>query len=445
MKQMLFLTFLLLIFTKVAMAQTFPDALDAHQERMQINIESRFFEALESSSLSRELKEEIKEISKNFVLISKAKAEQLKTDYRSVFINFEKNDAAKNRLNYLETGLKWATEIVLKSLAEISSQLQSQRPHQRVIRKEIERIVKTTAQIQATNENKNYVKPHPIARIDIIPMKSKGSTRTLCAAFLKLCFQESVTDLLEGLPEPQFMKGVPQKPVYWTRSAKQDQLRPGLPEIPKEAALILTMNHDHQILDLKYVRKIARELGIDRTALLTTRVVWALGKQDQDTLFVQDKDLSQKVTDVLGDINSKNPSVAIYPEGNLPFPLTQFPMISKFGAYIMARKSAIQLASKRPVYLIDIQSNLMKFSTSTADLPMEFIISEPELVPTEALGKRDAWAERKRLEFEARANRLETRSLMVDLKSGRMIPGTNIRAAIEIKQGSKSCQTAVGL
>ena len=444
MKLMFLLTFLVVNFAKLAWALPFPDALDAHQERMQINIESRFFEALDSSSLSLELKEEIKKASKDFVLVSKAKAEQLKADYRSVFINFEKNDAAKSRLNYLETGLKWATEIVLKSLAEISSQLQSQ-PNQRVIRKEIERIKKTTAQVQSTDENKNHVKPHPIARIDIIPMKSKGSTRTLCGAFAKLCFQESVTDLLEGLPEHQFMKGVPKEPTYWTRTEKQDQLRPGLPQIPKGAAIILTMNHDHQILDLKYVRKIARELGIDRTALLTTRVVWALGKQDQDTLFVQDKDLSQKVTDVLSDSSHKNPSVAIYPEGNLPFPLTQFPMISKFGAYIMARKSAIQLASKRPVYLIDIQSNLMKFSTSSADIPMEFIISEPELVPTDALGKRDAWSERKRSEFEARANRLETRSLMVDLKSGRMIPGTNIRAAIEIKKGSRSCQTAVGL
>lgn len=426
------------------MAQPFPDALDAHQKRMQINVEHNFFGAIDSSTLSQELKEEIKRVSKDFVGVSRAKSEILKADYQSVFIKFEKNEAAKSRLNYLETGLKWATEIVLKSMALISSQIQS-KADLSVIRSEIKRIIKTTAQVQATDENKNHVKPAPIARIDIIPMKSKGSTRTLCGAFMKLCFQESVTDLLEGLPEHQFMKSAPQKPIYWTRTANPDQLQPGLPQIPKDAAFILTMNHDHQILDLKYVRKIARALGIDRTALLTTRVVWALGKQDQDTLFIQDKDLSQKVTDVLADSAHKNPSVAIYPEGNLPFPLTQFPMISKFGAYIMARKAAIQLASKRPVYLIDIQSNLLKFSTSSADIPMEFIISQPELVPTEALGKRDAWSERKRLEFEARANRPETRSLMVDLKSGRIIPGTNIRAAIEIKEGSKSCQTAVGL
>ncbi len=426
------------------MAQPFPDALDAHQKRMQINVEHNFFGAIDSSTLSQELKEEIKRVSKDFVGVSRAKSEILKADYQSVFIKFEKNEAAKSRLNYLETGLKWATEIVLKSMALISSQIQS-KADLSVIRSEIKRIIKTTAQVQATDENKNHVKPAPIARIDIIPMKSKGSTRTLCGAFMKLCFQESVTDLLEGLPEHQFMKSAPQEPIYWTRTANPDQLQPGLPQIPKDAAFILTMNHDHQILDLKYVRKIARALGIDRTALLTTRVVWALGKQDQDTLFIQDKDLSQKVTDVLADSAHKNPSVAIYPEGNLPFPLTQFPMISKFGAYIMARKAAIQLASKRPVYLIDIQSNLLKFSTSSADIPMEFIISQPELVPTEALGKRDAWSERKRLEFEARANRPETRSLMVDLKSGRIIPGTNIRAAIEIKEGSKSCQTAVGL
>jgi hypothetical protein len=443
MKPTVLASIFFVMLTKLAMAQPFPDALDAHQKRMQINIEHNFFGALDSSSLIQELQEEIKRVSKDFVVVSKAKAEQMKTDYRSVFISYEKNDAAKNRLNYVEIGLKWATEIVLKSLAEISSQLQSN-PNERVIRKEIKKIIKTTAQVQATDENKNYVKPDPMARIEIIPMKSKGSTQALCSAFLKLCFQESVTDLLEGLPEQQFMKSAPQEPIYWTRTAETDQLRPGLPQIPKDAAFILTMNHDHPILDLKYVRKIARELGIHRTALLTTKAVWALGKQDQDTLFVQDKDLSQKVTDVLSD-NAGKSSVAIYPEGNLPFPLTQFPMISKFGAYIMARKSAIQLASKRPVYLIDIQSNLMKFSTSDKTIPLEFIVSEPELVPTEALGKRDPWSERKRLEFEARANRLETRSLMVDLKSGRMIPGTNIRAAIEITQGSKSCQTAVGL
>ena len=445
MKQIFLATFGFVMLASLAMAQTFPQALDAHQKRMQINIEHNFFGAIESSTLSPELQEEIKKVSREFVRVSKAKSEVLKADYQSVFINFEKNEAAKSRLNYLETGLKWATEIVLKSLSEISMQLQS-KPNLNVIRQAIKTVIKTTAQVQATDQNKNYVKPHPIARIDIIPMKSKGSARTLCGAFLKLCFQESVTDLLEGLPEQQFMKKTPQEPIYWTRTAQQDELRPGLPtQLPKDAAFILTMNHDHQILDLKYVRKIARELGIDRTALLTTRVVWALGKQDQDTLFVQDKDLSQKVTDVLADSAHKNPSVAIYPEGNLPFPLTQFPMISKFGAYIMARKSAIQLASKRPVYLIDIQSNLLKFSTTSADIPMEFIISQPELVPTEALGKRDAWSEKKRLEFEARANRSETRSLMVDLKSGRMIPGTNIRAAVEITEGSKSCQTAVGL
>jgi hypothetical protein len=432
------------VLTKLAIAQPFPDALDAHQKRMQINIEHNFFGAVDSSTLNQELKEEIKRVSKDFIGASRAKSEILKADYQTVFIKFEKNEAAKNRLNFLETGLKWATEIVLKSLSTISLQLQS-KPDLSVIRKEIKKIIKTTAQVQATDENKNHVKPEPIARIDIIPMKSKGSTRTLCGAFMKLCFQESVTDLLEGLPEHQFMKSAPQEPVFWTRTANPDQLQPGLPQIPKDAAFILTMNHDHQILDLKYVRKIARALGIDRTALLTTRVVWALGKQDQDTLFIQDKDLSQKVTDVLADSAHKNPSVAIYPEGNLPFPLTQFPMISKFGAYIMARKAAIQLASKRPVYLIDIQSNLLKFSTTSADIPMEFILSQPELVPTDALGKRDPWSERKRLEFEARANRPETRSLMVDLKSGKIIPGTNVRAAIEIKEGSKSCQTAVGL
>jgi hypothetical protein len=425
-------------------ANPFPKALDEHHKRMQINIESRFFDAIDSSQLSSELKDRIKAVSREFLIISKSKAEQLKADYETVFIRIEKNEAAKNRSANLETGLKWATEISLKSMAIISSQLQPV-PNKKAIEKELEKIIKTTAQLQATDENKNHVKPEPIARVEIIPMNVKGSTRTLCSAFLKLCMQESVTDLLEGLPDEQFMRKHPEKPLYWTRPQSGGDLIPGLPKIPENAGIVLTMNHDHQIMDLKYVRKIARALGIDRTALLTTRVVWAIGKQDQDTLFVQDKDLAGKVTQVLNDNSKNTPAVAIYPEGNLPFPVTQFPMISKFGAYIMARKSAVQLANVRPVYLIDIQSNLIKYSTSNEPVPLEFIITEPELVPSDALGKRDAWAEKKRLEFETRANRLETRSLMVDLKSGKMIPGTNIRAAIEIKEGSTTCRTAVGL
>ncbi|MFN9069111.1 MAG: hypothetical protein ACK5V3_17945 [Bdellovibrionales bacterium] len=427
-----------------AWANPFPEALDAHEKRMKINIENRFLPTVEDSSLSKGLKNRIKAASINFLTAYKSKAEQLKADYETVFVKFEKNEVAKNRSTHLETGLKWATQIVLKSMAVISSHVQKN-ANERLIEKELKKIIKATSQVQLTDENKNHVKPEPMARVEIIPMKAKGSIRTLCSAFLKLCFQESVTDLLEGLPEEQFLRQYPENPKFWTRRTNGSDLSPGLPQIPENAAVILTMNHDHQILDLKFVRKIARALGIARTALLTTRVVWALGKQDQNTLFIQDKDLSSKVTEVLKDSSQNRSAVAIYPEGNLPLPETQLPIISKMGAYIISRKSDIQLAEERPVYLIDIQSNLLKYSTSLDPIPLEFIVSEPELVPTQPLGKRDAWSEKKRLEFETRANGLETRSLMVDLKSGNLIPGTNTRAAIEINEGSRDCRTAVGL
>lgn len=434
---------LLSVLVQNSMAQTpYLEAMQEHQNRLKTSVLQKFLSQVRKTNWSATEKAHITTLSHYFVDTYIQQSQQLMEDYKTLFLDFKKDEDAKNRSGNLEPALKWATEIVLSNMAEIS-----EKTHQRAaftnIKNNLKRIRTVIDQLALTDAQTNHVTPSGLEKLAIIPYQTKGIFKTFCSTAAKLCMNESVTDVLEEMPDRQFMRQDPEAPRFYT--LKTDGTRaPGLPTIPENAAFLITMNHDHSVMDLKYVRKISRALGIPRNALLTTREVWSRGTQDENTLFIQDQDLSGKITETLKDPAHSRVAVSIYPEGNVPFSATQFPVFAKFGAYIMVRKAAVALQDQRPVYLIDVQSNLLQYSTSKTPVALEFTISEPELVPTEPLAKRDAWSEKKRLEFEARANSLRTRSLMVDLNHGTLIPGTNTRAAVPIEGASISCKQAVG-
>ncbi|MNL18308.1 hypothetical protein D3C87_1394500 [compost metagenome] len=85
------------------------------------------------------------------------------------------------------------------------------------------------------------------------------------------------------------------------------------------------------------------------------------------------------------------------------------------------------------MFYIEVHSNFLKSITSEAPVPLKLQVLEPQLVPTEALTERDAWAEKTRFEFEARANTAEKRGLQYDLVERRKIPGTLINTTTQVR------------
>jgi hypothetical protein len=412
-------TLFLLCFSVGALAQQsraqnteneYTKALIAFKSSLELQIDEIFWPQVQSDSLLTENEKlQIYEINQNLKATLFALLERHKSDYSAVFFPIENNnnsELSKARFMQMESSLKSATEKLLNAMADLLDSSHQNRAT---------RLYLKTANLLLENlKNDLEVKADPRVLLHQT-ITNKSKFKTLCSVIARMCFNEKMNRIIDSIPLEELLR----ESTEYDKQI-QDQLKSI--SLPENSALILIVNHDSPLADLTLLNKMTRALGIQRNILLTTRFAWPQTRifknPDPDILFIEDKDLAKSIVE-----NSRQSqtghlvSTTIYPEGNVPFFSTNFPLSTKYGAFSIARKTAVQLAQEgRKVYLLKIFTNVFEETTSLNKPGLVIKVSSPELVPSNPIEKNDDWVNKQRLSFENEISQKRGR-FQIDLKN----------------------------
>lgn len=191
-------------------------------------------------------------------------------------------------------------------------------------------------------------------------------------------------------------------------------------------------NHDTSLYDGTIAHRLAISLGTDQHVRMVRKSVYPIPPPESagDVVYVDEHDptlspVAQSVAKMQDALTRNNVvSLSVYPEGMLPFAGAQMPLVSKDGAFLIARKLAIKLSEQNiPVFIVETKSNTLRHLTLADETQARVRISSVDRVPAEPMvkGQRDSWIAQRRVESENRFN-ADRGERMVDIVGSKRIP-----------------------
>lgn len=223
-----------------------------------------------------------------------------------------------------------------------------------------------------------------------------------------------------------------------------DDARTAMADHPRRV-IVLIGNHDTSLYDGSLANRAAHIIGTGHHIVMARKGVYPIPPPESpgDVVYVDEDDpnnypVAESVSRVK-EFAAKNDvvSMAIYPEGMMPFNSAQMPLVAKDGAYIIARKIAIALAEDAvPVFVVEFKSNTTEHLTRAEFIEPETRVVSVEVVPTEPIikGQPDEWIVRRRVQSQILYN--EGRGeRMIDIVGGARIPDSiTFEASGELRQ-----------
>lgn len=360
--------------------------------------------------------------------------------YNKIFIEKTATKEDRKALVYSESNLSIA---IHRQLIHLHDFLKSNKPGSyRLSQKTTKLIEKLNTISNELREGKSIAVPASMGISQVFQAGQKLPT-SICKLAAGFCTRASLSELMDSLDERNFLRDG-QKYQYKGISNIKAEL-----DKNKKAVFILIGNHDQPLMDIALARNVSLQLGSDQHITMTRKSVYPIPPPEKagDVVFVVDNDPKsnpvQKSLDLLTEnIVSKNKdrvSLAVYPEGMLPYTGGQMPMTVKEGAFVIARKLAVQLeASGVPVFLVQMKSNIIEHLSATnaiaPEVKMEFI----ERVPSNPIDKSqpDVWIETKRLQAENSFNS-HRGNTQIDVFNLDKVPHSKIPYGLEMRSCSK--------
>lgn len=179
----------------------------------------------------------------------------------------------------------------------------------------------------------------------------------------------------------------------------------------QRVALIVIANHDLGIYDITLAHRLSELLGCQRHMIMNRRTVYPIAPpaESGDVIFVDEDDptlrpVADSVTQLKSALDGNTRvSLAVYPEGMMPFTGAQMPLITKDGAFVIARKAAIALRDDDvPVVLVTARSNFLEHLTEPEAVDPVVSIVDLDVVPDTPLAREavDDWIHDRRLRAE---------------------------------------------
>lgn len=266
---------------------------------------------------------------------------------------------------------------------------------------------------------------------------------SLCKMLAGFCTRASLSGLMDSLNEKHFLRDG-QKYAYQNIEAPKKVLQ----SQPK-AVCILIGNHDQPLMDIALGRKVALQLGSDQHITMTRKSVYPVPPPVTagDVVFVVDNDpksnpVQESLDLVAKHIRSNEKSIvslAVYPEGMLPYTGGQMPMTVKEGAFVIARKLAVQMQAEGiPVFLVQMKTNIIEHLTAQESLRPEVKVEFIEKVPSNPIDKStpDLWIEKQRKVAENSFNSHRAKT-QIDIFNLDKVPRSKIPYGIKMGSCSK--------
>lgn len=346
--------------------------------------------------------------------------ERLTESYKKSFILKNATKEEKKQLVFLESNLSIAAQRILESARKLNQDMTSQQG------------AKTAAELSNLSielrENKSISVPISMGLGQVL-QSSKNVLKTVCSLAMGVCSRQSLNRLVDLLDEKYFLRNG----SYEFKNLEEMKSRLSL---TPRAVFIIIGNHDQPLMDIQLARKASSLLGSQHHITMTRKSVYPVPPPEKhgDVVFVVDNDPKsnpvQKSIDLVTEQirNHEMISLAVYPEGMLPYTGGQMPMTVKEGAFVIARKLAHSLnESNIPVYLVRMKSNIIEHLTSIESLPATVDFQSIEKVPTDPLSKTvpDLWVESQRLLAENAFNSHRGRNQM-DIFNLDNVPGSKV-------------------
>jgi len=201
----------------------------------------------------------------------------------------------------------------------------------------------------------------------------------------------------------------------------------------RRRVLVVIGNHDTAVYDGPIGQTWAEMLGSGHHIVMTRKSVYPIPPPEShgDIVYVDEDDpssfpLAESVSKIKQFLTQHDVvSLTIYPEGMMAFTAAQMPLVTKDGAFVVARKLAIELgASDIPVFLVEVKTNTLDEITRHDFVPATTEVAAVEVVPATPFvkGQPDEWMSRRRLEAENRFNE-HRGNRMLDVVASTRIPG----------------------
>lgn len=400
-----------------------------YKKAMQTQVNLVFIPQLhEHNQIAPEVQRVAIQQAERFSTILSKRIDEFAQDYEKIFVNYERSPELMERLVNTESDLKWAVDRALAALADTLDLLDAGK-------KDISKSMQPLSEIsQALESGKAVSRGVKDILRNILPYK-KDNVKMICSVITRLCLKnESLQNFFDKMPLGPLSGSSQNKAQLKFTDIKGKQISKH--NLPANAVIIMTMNHEHALMDLATMRDVARSLDADTVSVLTNKEVWPIydirTNKDENVIFKQDQGVKQKVLSLI-DKNKSRFMFAIYPEGDIPYFGGNFPIPAHFGAFNIARSAAVANKGKRPVYLVKVFGNFQAAVNSQGKKNFEVEIMSPELVPDHVIGGRDEWIESKRAEFEKLA--LERRGTeTVDLINREKVQGARVRAVAPVAE-----------
>jgi hypothetical protein len=216
---------------------------------------------------------------------------------------------------------------------------------------------------------------------------------------------------------------------------------------PRRVMLVIG-NHDAALFEGAISYGAALQLGSQQHISMARRGVYPIPPPESagDVVYVDEDDpklnpVAQSLALVKRySVDCDVVSFVIYPEGMLAFTGAQMPLVAKDGAYVIARKLAIELhAEGIPVYLVELKTNVLEHLTDPAVPVMKARVTGVEIVPSEPFvkGETDRWIAQRRRKSQTLYN--ENRGeKMIDITGSVRIPNSKTFQAEGITPASRA-------
>lgn len=359
--------------------------------------------------------------------IVKAAIAELLQFYRDLFI--ERSPAlgkdAPLRFTRLEANIAMAVQQTLDAMRKLIGLQSAPAPIRRVRSRVLRNAIR---KINASLARREPAAPlSPVVGFQEMMLAGRKRAKTAAIIVALVGLHRSVSHWPKWLDPSNFFRS--DDIVY----AGTEQANAQLAASPHRV-MVVVGNHDGSTYDGSIANRMAHKLGTGHHIVMARKGVYPIPPPEStgDVVYVDEDDpnsypIAESVARVKEYLGKREVvSIAVYPEGMLAFTGAQMPMVAKEGAYIVARKIAIELRDQGvPVYLVELKSNILPHLTEPEYVDAEVRVTSVELVPAEPMvkGQPDEWIARHRLVSQTLYNQ-DRGEKMIDLADITPIPGS---------------------
>lgn len=401
-------------------SNTYFEQLSRYEKRFESEVIGDFLREAKSKGLNREELVEVDHAMTWLMNSVHIEFSEFRSAYESAFLSNSPSKEAIRASRRHQDNVKWAIEISQWHMIEFLHAVSASANHAQVS-DSVHRLTENLeALCNSLDKGEKIRIPFRVYLANFVP-RTENFGRNLFWFIRRMLFNSPITELIRKIPKESFTAQKSAPEIVPETTATETLFE----HLPKNAVLVLAMNHDIGPLDGHGVQTVSEAAGAVRNMVLTSKDAWPHlafhRNKDPDIFLTETRGFADQLHQRVEQFPDQIVSFSAFPEGAVSTIGAQFPQIANPGVFKTARELSFWLRDRRPVYYIELKSNFAVHTSSGGKIPMRIEVREPERVPDVEVRSGDQWIARKRADFEARMSARDRG--FYDLRSASRVDG----------------------